>query len=123
VLAAVDAKSQVDSNVLSFAADTAGGATTWTVGDNKCFTVPTVLKLSVVKKGKSRTVSAALSVVGGSPIVGQPVVFTVNGKRAATVTTNAAGVATLKTAAPGQKVVATFAGAEGYDPSTASVKL
>ncbi|MBV9098942.1 MAG: Ig-like domain repeat protein, partial [Frankiaceae bacterium] len=122
-LTAVDAKSQVESNVLSFAADTAPDAngTTWTVGDNKCFSVPTALKLAVAKKGAARTVTATLT-AGGTPLAGQTISFTVNGKPAGTAVTSAKGIVTFKAAKSGQTVVATFAGAPGYDPSKATVK-
>jgi hypothetical protein len=121
-LTLVDAKSQIETNALSSPADTAGGTATWTVGDNKCFTLKTALKLAVVKKGISRTVTAALT-AAGKGLAKQVLTVSVNGKTVGTITTDATGKASYTKAKPNQTVKIDFLGSAGFDPSTATTKV
>lgn len=127
VLSAIAAKSQTDTGVLSSQADitvTANGATstdTWTVGDNKCFTQKTAIVIAVTKVGTARAITATLS-AGTTALAGQKLVVTVNGKKVATLTTNAKGLVSYKGLRAGQTVKVAFAGAPGYEASTATKK-
>jgi hypothetical protein len=100
----------------------AAGTDTWTVGDNKCFTQKTALKLAVVKKGTARTVSATLT-AGGKGLAKQPLTVSVNGKKVGTITTDATGKASYTKAKPNQTVKIDFLGSSGYEASTATTKV
>lgn len=80
----------------------------------------TALSLTAAKT----TVVATLHDNDKHPVIGQKIVWTVNGKKAATTTTNAKGLSTFKGAKKGQTVKATFAGVKGkYAGATAKRKL
>jgi hypothetical protein len=122
--ASLDPKREVGAYevVASFAGDTVAAkaeiSTAFTV-----VTEATRIALSVAKNGSKRTVTAKLTDDDGKPLAGQPIAFTVNGKKAATVTTNASGVATLTSAKAGQSVVADFAAVTGkYAAAKATTK-
>lgn len=127
VLSAVNAKSQTDTNLLSSQADATAkaNATTstdnWTVGDNKCFTQKTAIALAITKVGTARAITATLT-SGTAPLAGQKLVVTVNGKKVATLTTNAKGLVSYKGLRAGQTVKVDFAGAPGYEASTVMKK-
>lgn len=128
VLSAINAKAQTDTGLISSQVDSAApanaatGTATWTVGDNKCFIQKTAIALAVVKAGTARTVTATLT-AGTTPLAGQPLVVSVNGKKVATLVTNAKGQVTYKGAKAGQTVKVVFAGATGYEPSSSLKKV
>jgi hypothetical protein len=127
----VDARSTVDNYAVGTIADTTNASNSqttdpkvaWTVGDNKCFTVATRLALSVKKFVSSRTVTAKLTTATGQAVAGKPVVFSLNGRKYATVKTAADGTAVLKNVKPGTTVKAQFAAVSGYLGSTAQTKV
>jgi hypothetical protein len=115
----VVAKGTADFYRNSLIADSTTAAN-WFAGTNKCFPARTRLALKVAKAGAIRTVTAKLT-ADGANVARQPVVFTVGSKRT-TVVTDAAGSAVLRNVKPGSVVKATFAGAPGYLPTSASVR-
>lgn len=127
VLSAINAKSQTDTGLISSQADASAKANaststdSWTVGDNKCFTQKTAIALAVTKLGTARAITATLT-SGTTPLAGQKLVITVNGKKITTLTTNAKGLVSYKGLRAGQTVKVDFAGAPGYEASTATRK-
>jgi hypothetical protein len=106
----------------SFAGDSSAGAAAVTAPVT-LRAETTRLTLSVAKSGTKRTVTATLKDDDGKPVAGQTVTWLVNGKAAGSAKTDAKGVAVLKTAKPGQTVVAKYAGLTGrYLAAQASKK-
>jgi len=84
----------------------------------------TKLILVISKKGTARTVTALLLDDDNQPVAGQKLVFAVNGKTVATLTTNASGKATFTKANPSQTVKVTFAAVTGkWLGTTAQAKV
>lgn len=96
--------------------------TSWAVGDNRCFNVPTRIGFTVAKFPARRNVTATLTSAYG-PVAGQPVTFYVNGRRYSTLTTASNGAATLTNVKPGSKVTAQFLSIGGYLGTTATTKV
>lgn len=127
----VDARTTIDNYAVGTIADTTNPENTqttdpkvaWTVGDNKCFTVPTKLALSVRKFPASRTVTAKLTTATGQALGGKSVVFYLNGKKHTTRKTAANGTAVLTNVKPGMTVKAQFLPATGYAGSVAQTKV
>lgn len=105
----------------------AGDATADKVSMTTPFTVvqeKTKLILAITKKGTSRTVVATLLDDDNKPVAGQKLVFAVNGKTIATLTTGSTGKATFTKANPGQTVKVTFAAVTGkWLGTTAQAKV
>lgn len=70
-------------------------------------------KLAVQRSGTARTVTATLTEDDPRAFARQPVAWYVNGKKVATVATDAAGRSVFKGAKPGQKVQARYAAVPG----------
>ncbi|MDX6275181.1 MAG: adhesin/invasin [Frankiales bacterium] len=85
------------------------------------------LKITVVKSGTKRTVTAALTdddTPVAKPLAGQRLDVLVNGKKVGTVTTDAKGKATWAKAVAGQTIKFSFAAVTGkYAGTTAQLKL
>lgn len=84
----------------------------------------TKLILAITKKGTARTVVATLLDDDNKPVAGQKLVFAVNGKTVATLTTSSVGKATFTKANPSQTVKVTFAAVTGkWLGTTAQAKV
>jgi hypothetical protein len=130
-ITAVDARATIDNYAVSTSVDTTNPANSgtapatakWLVGDNKCFSVPTRLALSVTKFAASRNVTAKLTTAAGQALGGKSVVFYLNGKKASTLKTAADGTAVLKNVKPGMTVKAEFLAVPGYAGTSAQRKV
>jgi hypothetical protein len=127
----VDARSTIDNYAVGTIADTTNAANSqttdpkvaWTIGDNKCFTVPTKIALSVVKFPSTRNVTAKLTTATGQVLAGKSVTFYLNGTKYTTLKTASNGTATVKNVKPGYTVKAVFTAVTGYAGTTASKKV
>lgn len=82
----------------------------------------TKITFAVSPRGAARSIAAKLTDDDAKPLAGQPVAFSVNGTKVATVTTNAAGIATYASAKAGQTVKADYAGVAGKYLGTSLTK-
>jgi hypothetical protein len=107
---------------VEFAGDATDGKARLAAPPVTVVTEATRLSALTVKKtsASGRAVGTTLTDDDGKPLGGQPVVWYAAGKKAATTTTNARGVATWTGAKAGQSVVARFAGAAGRYAAAAS---
>jgi hypothetical protein len=127
----VDVRATTDAYAVGIVADTTNPNNTqttdpkvaWTVGDNRCFTMPTRLTLSVTKFPAHRTVTAKLATAAGQALAGQAVTFYVNGVKNGTRTTASNGTVFIKNVKPGSTVKAVFLATSGYLGSSAQTKV
>ncbi|HVF20939.1 MAG TPA: hypothetical protein VNA14_11965 [Mycobacteriales bacterium] len=110
------------SLVTSFAGDDDAGK----VSQTTSFVVKpetTKTTLTIARSGTKRTATAKVVDDDGKPVVGQPVVWLVNGAKVKTANTSTTGAVTLSTAKSGQTVTALFNAVPGkYATSKATAK-
>ena len=115
-------RSAVDNYAVGTIADSAEGGK-WTIGDNKCWSTPTKLTLSVTRYPSQRTVTARLVTSAGQALGGQTLTYYVNGKKYAVTRTNGTGTASVRGIKPGSTVKVEFAPVGSYAGSSASAKV